>query len=114
MTAPQRVAVFGSTGSIGVSTLDVIARHPERFEVVALSAHTNIARLREQCLAHRPGIVIVSSAADGQQLAGDLRNAGLATEVRWSPASSVRPDCVRDWRRRRRASGFCSLTRKRW
>jgi 1-deoxy-D-xylulose-5-phosphate reductoisomerase len=82
MTAPQRVAVFGSTGSIGVSTLDVIARHPERFEVVALSAHTNIARLREQCLAHRPGIVIVSSAADGQQLAGDLRNAGLATEVR--------------------------------
>ena len=63
MSAPQRVAVLGSTGSIGVSTLDVIARHPDRFEVVrARRAHTNVARLREQCLAHRPQFVVVVDA----------------------------------------------------
>jgi 1-deoxy-D-xylulose-5-phosphate reductoisomerase len=81
MNTPQRVAVLGSTGSIGVSTLDVIARHPDRFRVAALSAHTNIARLREQCLAHRPRFVVVTSAEHGKQLSEDLKSAGVAAEV---------------------------------
>lgn len=81
MSARQRVAVFGSTGSIGVSTLDVMARHPDRFEVAALTAHSNIARLREQCLTHRPEFVVVSAPVDAQQLAEDLRGAGLTTQV---------------------------------
>lgn len=46
----QGITVLGSTGSIGESTLDVLARHPDRYHVVALSAHSNIARLAEQCL----------------------------------------------------------------
>ena len=49
---PMRVAVLGSTGSIGVSTLDVLARHPGDSSVFALTAHSNVARLREQCLPH--------------------------------------------------------------
>jgi 1-deoxy-D-xylulose-5-phosphate reductoisomerase len=81
MTQRQRVAVFGSTGSIGVSTLDVIQRHADRFHVAALTAHRNIERLREQCLQHRPDFAVVSSAADGESLASDLRSAGLATRV---------------------------------
>jgi len=81
MSARQRVAVLGSTGSIGVSTLDVIARHPERFQVVALSAHSNIGRLHEQCVAHRPAFAVVSSPTDGARLAAELRSAGLATQV---------------------------------
>jgi 1-deoxy-D-xylulose-5-phosphate reductoisomerase len=73
--------VLGSTGSIGVSTLDVIARHPDRFEVVALSAHSNIARLRQQCLLHRPKFVVVSSPTDATQLALDLKSTGIASDV---------------------------------
>ncbi len=81
MTASQRVAVFGSTGSIGVSTLDVIARHSERFKVVALTANTNIARLREQCLVHRPEFVVVSAAADAQRLEEELKHAQISARV---------------------------------
>jgi 1-deoxy-D-xylulose-5-phosphate reductoisomerase len=81
MSAPQRVAVLGSTGSIGVSTLDVIARHPNRFSVVALSAHTNVDRLREQCLVHRPAFVVVSSPNDATRLTSELKGFGLTTQV---------------------------------
>jgi 1-deoxy-D-xylulose-5-phosphate reductoisomerase len=81
MNELQRIAVLGSTGSIGVSTLDVIARHPTRFAVAALSAHSNIDRLREQCLTHRPAFVVVSSPDDAIRLAADLAARGLATEV---------------------------------
>ena len=77
----QRVAILGSTGSIGVSTLDVIARHPDRFRVVALSAHTNVNRLHEQCLVHRPEFVVVSSPTDAERLAVELKQAGLSTHV---------------------------------
>ena len=53
MTVFQRVVVLGSTGSIGESTLDVIARHPERLAVYALSAYTRMQKLAEQALASR-------------------------------------------------------------
>ncbi len=59
----RRVAILGSTGSIGTQALDVIARHPERFEVVALAAGRNVALLREQ--AERFGVSMATSAADG-------------------------------------------------
>jgi 1-deoxy-D-xylulose-5-phosphate reductoisomerase len=81
MKPPQRVAVLGSTGSIGVSTLDVIARHPNRFRVAALSAHSNIERLREQCLVHRPAFVVVSSSNDASTLTVELKTAGLDSQV---------------------------------
>ncbi|HVF17017.1 MAG TPA: 1-deoxy-D-xylulose-5-phosphate reductoisomerase, partial [Steroidobacteraceae bacterium] len=81
MTTLQRVAILGSTGSIGVSTLDVIARHPDRFTVTALSAHSNVDRLREQCLLHKPAFVVVSSPTDAARLGAELTSAGLSTRV---------------------------------
>ncbi len=53
------LCILGATGSIGVSTLDVVARHPDRYRVVALTANTNIDVLFEQCLQHRPEYVVV-------------------------------------------------------
>jgi 1-deoxy-D-xylulose-5-phosphate reductoisomerase len=70
----RRLTILGATGSIGVSTLDVVARHPDRFEVVALSGHRQIEKLAEQCLAFVPRIAVVADAdAAGvlrQRLAG--------------------------------------------
>jgi 1-deoxy-D-xylulose-5-phosphate reductoisomerase len=77
----MRVAVLGSTGSIGVSTLDVLARHPDRFEVVALTAHSNVQRLREQCLRYRPAFAVVGSQADADGLEAELHDRGLSTRV---------------------------------
>ena len=54
MTARKALAILGSTGSVGTSTLNVVARHPERFEVVALAAGRNHEMLLEQCIAFRP------------------------------------------------------------
>lgn len=53
------LCILGATGSIGVSTLDVVARHPEKYRVVALTANTNIDVLFEQCLQHKPQYVVV-------------------------------------------------------
>jgi len=79
----MRVAVLGSTGSIGVSTLDVLGRHAERFEVAALAAATNHVRLLEQCRVHRPRLAVLSDASSARELESGLRSAGLATEVAW-------------------------------
>ncbi len=61
----KRVAILGSTGSIGTQALDVIARHPDRFEVVGLAAGRQVERLREQ--AQRFGVPVIADAADGPQ-----------------------------------------------
>ena len=58
----QRLTILGSTGSIGTSTLDVAARHPDRFRVYALTAHQRIDRLFEQCLAFLPEVAVVGDA----------------------------------------------------
>ncbi len=81
MPPPVRVAVMGSTGSIGVSTLDVLARHPDRYRVFALTAHRNATRLGEQCLTHRPTFAVVDAATDATALQQQLRSAGVATQV---------------------------------
>jgi 1-deoxy-D-xylulose-5-phosphate reductoisomerase len=78
----MRVAVLGSTGSIGVSTLDVLARHPGRFEVTALAAATNDGRLLEQCLRHRPRVAVLQSPEAARRLDAALRVAGSSVEVR--------------------------------
>ena len=83
----RRLTVLGASGSIGVSTLDVVARHPERFEVVALSAHTRVEVLARQCLRHRPRYAVVASEADARRLSGELTAAGLSTEVLSGPAA---------------------------
>ena len=81
----QRITVLGATGSIGVNTLDVIARHPERYEVFALTGHSRIAELAAQCRAHRPRFAVVGDAAGAQRLSDLLRQDGIATEVLVGP-----------------------------
>ncbi|MBF7141705.1 MULTISPECIES: 1-deoxy-D-xylulose-5-phosphate reductoisomerase [Pseudomonas] len=81
MKALQRITVLGATGSIGQSTLDVIAQHPERYEVFALSGHARLDELFALCQRHRPKCVVVATAADATSFSQRLREAGLATEV---------------------------------
>ncbi len=77
----QRVAILGSTGSIGTSTLDVLARHPQRFEVYALTAATQVDLLQQQCLQFQPRYAVMASAAHAAELAQRLQAAGAKTEV---------------------------------
>ncbi|MGR4069921.1 1-deoxy-D-xylulose-5-phosphate reductoisomerase [Billgrantia sp. C5P2] len=78
----QSVTVLGATGSIGTSTLDVIARHPERYRVHALTAHRSRETLLGQCRQHRPAVVVLGDERDAVWLRERLSQAGLATEVR--------------------------------
>ncbi|WP_422849251.1 1-deoxy-D-xylulose-5-phosphate reductoisomerase [Acidovorax sp. M14] len=77
----QRLTVLGSTGSIGTSTLDVVARHPERFEVFALSAATQVDLLLAQCAQFRPRYAVMASAPHAAVLAEKLQANGLSTQV---------------------------------
>jgi 1-deoxy-D-xylulose-5-phosphate reductoisomerase len=77
----QRITILGATGSIGVSTLDVLARHPDRYSVYALSAHSRVAELAAQCVQFRPARAVVGSAAAAAELQALLRAQGVATEV---------------------------------
>jgi 1-deoxy-D-xylulose-5-phosphate reductoisomerase len=81
----KRLTVLGATGSIGVSTLDVVARHPDRFEVVALTGNSRVDALYEQCLKHRPRYAVVGYDKDVAGLTSRLRVAGLSTEVLAGP-----------------------------
>ncbi len=80
MQSFQHVTVLGSTGSIGVSTLDVIARHPDRFQVFALTANQRVKELAAQCLQFHPRYAVVKSEALAQQLASLV---GEGVEVLW-------------------------------
>ena len=77
----QRLTVLGSTGSIGVSTLDVVARHPERFEVFALSAATQVDLMLAQCARFQPRYAVMASAPHAQLLAEKIKSNGLLTHV---------------------------------
>jgi len=75
----KRLVILGSTGSIGRSTLDVVARYPDRFSVIGLGARSNVDLLAQQALQHRPGVVSVRSAEPAAQLTERL--AGEEIEV---------------------------------
>ncbi len=77
----QQVCVLGSTGSIGVNTLDVIARHPDRYAVFALTAHSRVDELLAQCLAFRPRFAAMPDAPLAARLREGLAAAGSRTEV---------------------------------
>ena len=85
----QAVTVLGATGSIGTSTLDVIARHPERYRVHALTAHRSREPLLALCLVHRPDVAVLGDERDAAWLRGRLAEAGVATEVESGPAALV-------------------------
>jgi 1-deoxy-D-xylulose-5-phosphate reductoisomerase len=78
----QRLTILGSTGSVGTSTLDVVARHRERFEVVALTARNQTETLFAQCLEHHPRFAVMLDARAAKDLRGRLRDAGVKCEVR--------------------------------
>lgn len=82
MGSRKRLAILGSTGSVGASTLDVVARHRERFEVVALTARHQVDALFEQCRAFHPKFAVLLEPAAARELQRRLREAGLACEVR--------------------------------
>jgi 1-deoxy-D-xylulose-5-phosphate reductoisomerase len=77
----KRLAILGSTGSIGISTLAVVDRHPDRFEVVALSADRQVDRLFEQCCRYRPRFAAMASDAAAEQLRHKIVDSGLDCEV---------------------------------
>ncbi|MDR0210778.1 MAG: 1-deoxy-D-xylulose-5-phosphate reductoisomerase [Pseudomonas putida] len=81
MSRPQRITVLGATGSIGLSTLDVIARHPERYQVFALSGYSRLDDLLALCVRHRPAYAVVPSADAAARLRDGLAAAGCVTEV---------------------------------
>ena len=85
MTRPQAVTILGSTGSIGTSTLDVMARHPERYTVFALTAATQVEVILAQCQRFAPRYAVMASAPHAQQLAARVRELGLAVEVLSGP-----------------------------
>jgi 1-deoxy-D-xylulose-5-phosphate reductoisomerase len=77
----KRLAILGSTGSIGMSTLDVVARHPERFEVFALAACRSHEEMLAQCMKHRPRFAVLADAASADVLREAVKREGLRTEV---------------------------------
>ena len=81
----QRVCILGATGSVGTNTLDVIARHPERFEVFALTAHSRVDELFEQCVRWRPRFAAL----------GDSRSANALRPRRHFDHSLRRCSCSR-------------------
>ncbi|UVM28563.1 MULTISPECIES: 1-deoxy-D-xylulose-5-phosphate reductoisomerase [unclassified Pseudomonas] len=81
MSRPQQITVLGATGSIGLSTLDVIARHPERYQAFALSGFTRLSELFALCVRHLPKFAVVPEAGAARNLQDDLRAAGLSTQV---------------------------------
>jgi len=81
----RRVTVLGSTGSIGVSTLDVLARHPERFEVFALSAATQVDAMLQQCARFRPRFAVMADDAAAAELQQKIESNGLGVNVLRGP-----------------------------
>ena len=77
----QTITLLGATGTIGVNTLDVIERHPDRFEVFALSGHRQFQRLAQQCIRHQPRYAVVLDAQIALKLSALLTAAACTTEV---------------------------------
>lgn len=83
----QKITVLGSTGSIGKNTLDVVARHPDRYEVFALSAATQVDLMLEQCAQFKPRFAVMASAPHAQLLAEKIKQNGLQTSVLQAPGA---------------------------
>ncbi|MBJ2165204.1 1-deoxy-D-xylulose-5-phosphate reductoisomerase [Acidovorax sp. IB03] len=77
----QKITVLGSTGSIGKNTLDVVARHPDRYEVFALSAATQVDLMLQQCAQFKPRFAVMASAPHAQLLAEKIKQNRLPTSV---------------------------------
>ncbi len=87
MSNIRHLTILGSTGSIGVSTLDVVTRHPDRFQIVALTANHSIEKMLEQCRLFRPRYAVMLDETSGEKLRTEIHAAGIATEVMWGGES---------------------------
>ena len=86
----KRIAILGSTGSIGQSTLSIVESFPQRFSVVSLAAGRNVDSAFQQCLRWRPRVVSLATEELAADLRQRLRQAGLTeTEVVWGPAGTI-------------------------
>jgi 1-deoxy-D-xylulose-5-phosphate reductoisomerase len=83
----QRLTILGSTGSIGVNTLDVVGRHRDRFEVFALTANTSVEVLAKQCAEFRPEFAVMADESSGLALQAICVSEGLPTRVLWGSAA---------------------------
>lgn len=83
----QQITILGATGSIGVSTLDVLARHPDKYAVYALTAHSKVDELAAQCVQFRPKRAVVGSADAAARLATMLRQRDVRCEVSYGEAA---------------------------
>ena len=81
MSAPRKLTILGATGTIGINTLDVVARHPQRFDVVALTGGTQVERLFEQCRVHKPEVAVMADEGAAVALRERVREAGLKVQV---------------------------------
>lgn len=81
MKNTRQITILGSTGSIGVSTLDVIARHPDRFQAFALTAHNNVEKMLSQCQRFQPRFAVMLDQQSSEQLAHAIKTANIKTEV---------------------------------
>jgi len=86
----QKLTVLGSTGSIGVSTLDVMRRHPDRYRAVALCGHTQVDRLYSQCIEFKPDFAVVRDADLACELSTRLKAVGSTTQVEFGPDALIR------------------------
>jgi 1-deoxy-D-xylulose-5-phosphate reductoisomerase len=77
----RHVAVLGATGSIGGSTLDVIARHPDRFRASVLTAHSNVTALADLCIRFKPDLAVIADAALEGELSRRLASAGVRCAI---------------------------------
>lgn len=85
----KNLTILGSTGSIGVNTLDVVRRHRHRYRVIALCAHQQIDRLFEQCQEFQPRYAVVADAERASVLSARLAGAGMATDVAYGPQALI-------------------------
>ncbi|OGB23510.1 MAG: 1-deoxy-D-xylulose-5-phosphate reductoisomerase [Burkholderiales bacterium RIFCSPLOWO2_02_FULL_57_36] len=93
----QHITILGATGSIGVSTLDVIARHPDRYAIHGLTAHSRVEELAAQCERFLPKVAVVGSANAAQRLQALLAARGVRTQVEYGAealcAVASAPEC---------------------
>jgi len=94
VTVAANVAILGSTGSVGENALDVISRHPDRFSVEVLSANTSVDTMLRQCKAFSPRFAVMLDQGSAENLASNVREAGLETVVLHGEHSLC--ECVRD------------------
>jgi 1-deoxy-D-xylulose-5-phosphate reductoisomerase len=94
----QSITLLGATGSIGVSTLDVVARHPDRYRIHALTAYTRVAELAVQCEQFHPAVAVVGNAAAAAELAALLKSKAVRTEVAYGEQAlcdvASAPECT--------------------